>query len=39
MALITMQDVTIAFEGAVAVDRVTLSVDRGDYLVIVGADW
>ena len=36
MALITMQDVTIAFEGAVAVDRVTLSVDRGDYLVIVG---
>lgn len=36
MALITMKDVTIAFEGAVAVDRVSLEVDRGDYLVIVG---
>ena len=36
MALITMKDVTIAFEGAVAVDRVSLTVDRGDYLVIVG---
>lgn len=36
MALITMKDVTIAFEGAVAVDRVSLAVERGDYLVIVG---
>lgn len=36
MALITMKDVTIAFEGAVAVDRVSLAIDRGDYLVIVG---
>lgn len=36
MALIAMKDVTIAFEGAVAVDRVSLEVERGDYLVIVG---
>ena len=36
MALITMKDVTIAFEGSVAVDRVSLSVERRDYLVIVG---
>ena len=36
MALITMQDVTIAFEGTVAVDRVSLSVEKGDYLVVLG---
>ena len=36
MALIAMKDVTIAFEGVVAVDRVSFSVDPGDYLVIVG---
>ena len=36
MALIAMKDVTIAFEGAVAVDRVSLEAERGDYLVIVG---
>ena len=36
MALIAMKDVTIAFEGAVAVDRVSMSVEKGDYLVIVG---
>ena len=36
MALIAMQDVTIAFEGTVAVDRVSFEVARGDYLVIVG---
>ena len=36
MALITMKDVTIAFEGAVAVDHVSMAVERGDYLVIVG---
>ena len=36
MALIALKDVTIAFEGAVAVDKVSLSVERGDYLVVVG---
>ena len=36
MALIAMKDVTIAFEGDVAVDRVSFEVERGDYLVIVG---
>ena len=36
MALIAMKDVTIAFEGVVAVDRVSFAVDPGDYLVIVG---
>ncbi len=36
MALITMRDVTIAFEGVVAVEKVSFRVDPGDYLVIVG---
>lgn len=36
MALIAMKNVTIAFEGVVAVDRASLEVNRGDYLVIVG---
>lgn len=36
MALIAMKNVTIAFEGAVAVDNVSLSVKKGDYLVVVG---
>ena len=36
MALIGIKNVTIAFEGAVAVDNVSLSVNRGEYLVIVG---
>jgi len=36
MALIAMKNVTIAFEGAVAVDNVSLSVNKGDYLVVVG---
>lgn len=36
MALIQLQDVTIAFEGTVAVDRVSLSVEKGDYLVVLG---
>jgi zinc transport system ATP-binding protein len=36
MALITMKDVTIAFEGVVAVEKVSFKVDPGDYLVIVG---
>ena len=36
MALIAMKDVTIAFEGTVAVDHVSFEVDPGDYLVIVG---
>ena len=30
MALIAMKDVTIAFEGVVAVDRVSFAVDPGD---------
>ena len=36
MALITLKDVTIAFEGVVAVENANLSIERGDYLVIVG---
>ena len=36
MALIAMKDVTIAFEGTVAVDHVSFAVNPGDYLVIVG---
>ena len=36
MALIQLRDVTIAFEGTVAVDRVSLSVEKGDYLVVLG---
>lgn len=36
MALITLENVTIAFEGVVAVQDVNLSIERGDYLVIVG---
>lgn len=36
MALITLKDVTIAFEGIVAVENVRLSIEKGDYLVIVG---
>lgn len=36
MALITLKDVTIAFEGVVAVSDVNLKIDKGDYLVIVG---
>ena len=36
MALIAVKDVTIAFEGSVAVDKVSLEVEKGDYLVIVG---
>ena len=36
MALIAMKDVTIAFEGVVAVEKVSFRVDPGDYLVIVG---
>ena len=36
MALMTMKDVTIAFEGMVAVDRVSLDVERGDYRVGLG---
>ena len=33
MALITLKDVTIAFEGIVAVENVRLSIEKGDYLV------
>lgn len=36
MALIGIKNVTIAFEGAVAVDNVSLSVKKGEYLLIVG---
>ena len=36
MALIGIKNVTIAFEGSVAVDNVSLSVRKGEYLVIVG---
>ncbi len=36
MALITLQDVTIAFEGVPAVEHVSYRVDRGDYLVMIG---
>ena len=36
MALIAMKDVTIAFEGTVAVDHVSFEVDPRDYLVVVG---
>lgn len=36
MALITMQNVTIAFEGLVAIRDANLSISKGDYLVIVG---
>ena len=36
MALIAMSHVTIAFEGAVAVEDVSLAINRGEYLVIVG---
>ena len=36
MALITMRNVTIAFEGVAAIEHVNLSIERGDYLVIVG---
>lgn len=36
MALITLKNVTIAFEGVVAVENVNLSIGKGDYLVIVG---
>ena len=36
MSLIAMKDVTIAFEGVVAVEKVSFRVDPGDYLVIVG---
>lgn len=36
MALITLKDVTIAFEGVPAVENVSFSVGRGDYLVLVG---
>ena len=36
MALITMKDVTIAFEGVPAVEHVNFQVNRGDYMVIIG---
>ena len=36
MALIQLTDVTIAFEGVNAVENVSFSVEKGDYLVMVG---
>lgn len=36
MALVALKNVTIAFEGVPAVSNVSLTVDKGDYLVIVG---
>ena len=36
MALITLKDVTIAFEGVPAVEGASFSVNRGDYLVMIG---
>ena len=36
MALVTLKDVTIAFEGVNAVENVSFRVDRGDYLVVIG---
>lgn len=36
MALITLTDVTIAFEGVAAVEHVSFEINRGDYLVVVG---
>jgi len=36
MPLITVKNVTIAFEGVTAVENVSYSVERGDYMVIIG---
>ena len=35
MALITLANVTIAFEGVAAVESVSYEINRGDYLVVV----
>ena len=36
MALITLKDVTIAFEGVPAVEHVSFQVNRGDYMLLIG---
>lgn len=36
MALITLRDVTIAFEGVPVVEHVNFQLNRGDYMVIIG---
>ena len=36
MALITLNDVTVAFEGVAAVEHVSFQLEKGDYMVIVG---
>lgn len=36
MSLITLKNVTIAFEGVTAVEKVNFQLNRGDYMVIVG---
>ena len=36
MALITLRNVTVAFEGVAAVEDVSFELNRGDYMVIIG---
>lgn len=36
MALVTLKNVSIAFEGVKAVDNASLCIEKGDYLVVVG---
>jgi len=36
MALITLKNVTVAFEGVAAVEDVSFELNRGDYMVIIG---
>lgn len=36
MALITLKDVTVSFEGVPAVEHVSFELNRGDYMVIIG---
>lgn len=36
MALITLKDVTVSFEGVAAVEHVSFELERGDYMVIIG---
>ena len=36
MALVTMKGVTVAFDGVTVIDRASLTIGRGDYLVILG---
>lgn len=36
MALVTLKDVTVAFDGINAVENASFAIDRGDYVVLVG---